>query len=466
MDPIKKTKNPMKLFKIALLFLLGLPTATFAQDEEELLNQMLTGTVENENPVYIPVIGVGMGYLNFYGEVHNKHQNIVSGKPAYKLNVATYIDNQHYYRANFFLIKGNLSGENRSKDDTAKNLNFSTDIMSFGVNFHYDFRNIIKKSNVRPFISLGIEDMQFSSKGDLYYNDNGVMKPYHYWSDGTIRDIDESLQNIAQSHIIQRDNIYETDLRKANRWGLGNYAQSTFAIPIDFGIDFTISDRINLRVGYSLHYTFTDNLDNISSKISNPSVKGNKRNDMFSFTYFTLHWDLFSESRFIEYQKAIADIDGYDYDMLADGDYDGIKDLVDKCPNTPEGVEVDSTGCPLDGDADGVPNYLDKELNTPSREMVDQSGVTINPDDLAARLSMEGLRRKDVDAYLQMRRAQSRTGGRPSKPIPAKFKSVDEDGDGYVSFDELLKAINNYFDFSSDLSTKDLYELQDFFFEQ
>ena len=51
-------------------------------------------------------------------------------------------------------------------------------------------------------------------------------------------------------------------------------------------------------------------------------------------------------------------------------------------------------------------------------------------------------------------------------PLPAKFKSVDLDGDGYISFDELLKAIDDYFDFSSTLSSKEIYELQDFFFEQ
>jgi len=43
-----------------------------------------------------------------------------------------------------------------------------------------------------------------------------------------------------------------------------------------------------------------------------------------------------------------------------DTDNDGVTDLADKCPNTPAGVKVDATGCPLDRDGDGVPDYLDR----------------------------------------------------------------------------------------------------------
>jgi outer membrane protein OmpA-like peptidoglycan-associated protein len=32
-----------------------------------------------------------------------------------------------------------------------------------------------------------------------------------------------------------------------------------------------------------------------------------------------------------------------------DSDHDGVPDTIDKCPNTPAGVQVDATGCPLKG---------------------------------------------------------------------------------------------------------------------
>ncbi|MDB5245723.1 MAG: OmpA/MotB domain protein [Segetibacter sp.] len=43
-----------------------------------------------------------------------------------------------------------------------------------------------------------------------------------------------------------------------------------------------------------------------------------------------------------------------------DTDKDGVPDKRDKCPNTPAGVQVDLTGCPVDTDKDGVADYIDK----------------------------------------------------------------------------------------------------------
>ncbi len=64
-------------------------------------------------------------------------------------------------------------------------------------------------------------------------------------------------------------------------------------------------------------------------------------------------------------------------EVVADSDGDGVNDNLDKCPNTPKGVEVDSDGCPLDSDGDGVPDYLDKCPNTPKGTKVDKNGCPI-----------------------------------------------------------------------------------------
>ena len=50
--------------------------------------------------------------------------------------------------------------------------------------------------------------------------------------------------------------------------------------------------------------------------------------------------------------------------------------------------------------------------------------------------------------------------------VPEKFKSIDANNDGYLSYDEMLKEINKYFDGESKLKTDDVYELNEFFFEQ
>jgi hypothetical protein len=456
-----------KLLLISILFISNYLFLQ-AQDDEAYYDSLLTVSVVNENPVYKPVVGLGLGVMNFYGEVHNNFLNLSLGRPAYKLNVATFLDKKQYFKTNFFLLYGELSGERRDASNPRWNLNFKSDIIDFGINIHYDFKHFIKNSPIRPFVSLGIENVQFNSKTDTaYIAPDGTRRAYYYWTDGTIRNIDESLGNTLPSRIVNRSYNYDADLRSANLYGLGNYSQSAVSIPFDIGVDFSISDRINLRFGYSIHYTFTDLIDNVSWKNKDPEIIGNKLNDMFSYTYFTLHFDLFSDDRIITYRKAFADVENFDYDLYGDEDFDMVPDFMDKCLGTPVGVLVDSiSGCPLDGDGDGVPDYLDKEPGTRAGAMVDENGVEMNPDILAEQYNSEALNRKDVDIFLLMHKAQSKYARKSSVPIPPKFKKVDTDGDSYVSFDELLKSIDDFFDFSSDYTTKDINELQDFFFEQ
>ena len=57
-----------------------------------------------------------------------------------------------------------------------------------------------------------------------------------------------------------------------------------------------------------------------------------------------------------------------------DSDKDGVVDMADNCPNTAEGVAVDSVGCPLDADKDGIPDGQDKCPSTPAGAAVDSTG--------------------------------------------------------------------------------------------
>jgi OOP family OmpA-OmpF porin len=67
---------------------------------------------------------------------------------------------------------------------------------------------------------------------------------------------------------------------------------------------------------------------------------------------------------------------------IVDTDGDGVTDDLDKCPDTPAGTAVDSSGCPLpmDDDGDGVTNDIDKCPGTPAGAKVDASGCEIDSD--------------------------------------------------------------------------------------
>ncbi len=63
-----------------------------------------------------------------------------------------------------------------------------------------------------------------------------------------------------------------------------------------------------------------------------------------------------------------------------DADGDGVPDRLDRCPDTPRGVEVDGKGCPLDDDGDGVPNASDRCPGTPRGVEVDEHGCPVDSD--------------------------------------------------------------------------------------
>jgi hypothetical protein len=443
---------------------------TGVKGQEDELDRLLNEEVENINPVYKPVIGFGVGVLNYFGDIKNNYYSPSIGTLGYKVNISTFIDNNHYYKADFFFTGGNLTGNERSYADTMGNFNFRTSIYNFGFDINYDFDHLYKKKTKRlhPFISLGLSTTLFKSKTDSFgsYFDSETQakvtgQRYFYWNDGTIRNLPQSPENVSTSVIMERDFTYETNLRETD-WGLGKYPQYAFVIPFDFGFDFQLSERLMLRIGNSICYTFTDNLDHVSHK-NTSGIIGNKMNDIYNFTYVTFHFDLFSSPKMLKVERLFREVE-FDPTFFDDEDLDGVFDGWDNCPGTPHGAVVDSFGCPVDSDKDGIPDYADKELNTRPGAYVNNEGVEITESDLAALLDKSmAANRNEVNLYLNQGTAAKRTG---NVPIPDKFKSVDTDKDGYISFDEMLKEIDKFFDFQSSLKAEEIYELNSFFFSQ
>ena len=442
---------------VSILLIAG--QSLLAQEDE--FDSLLIREIVVENPVYKPVIGISTGILNFNGDVSNSFPTPLIGNYALQVKVSSYIDSKRNFIANFSLLTGALTGNERSSDDLTRNLNFRSSIITFGISLEYNFGHLIKrnKPTFMPFVSLGFENVSFSSKGDLF-DGNGL--EYNYWSDGSIRSIAEANKNQMPGTLLYRDWNYETDLRGLDPWGLGNYSQNAFAIPIDLGLDFLLANRIKLRFGYSHHFTTTDLIDNVSWQ--GDGVVGDDQNDAYSFTYITLHLDLFSEPKVITEELMFAELGDFDYTMFEDMDGDGVYDGSDICPETPLDVMVDTSGCPLDGDNDGVPDYLDQEMDSDKGAIVNDQGVTLTEEQLMALLSMgDAVPREDLDLYF---RAQQESQRMSLESMPEKFKSLDLDGDNYLSFDELLASIDDFFDFSSDLEVDEVYLVINFFFLQ
>ena len=443
-------------FVVAAIMLTGRITA-----QEIDFDSLLIREIEVENPTYMPVIGFGAGTTHFFGEIRNSFPTPLSSQYGLKVNVSTPpFDRKRTFLVNFYLMLGEVTGNERSITNLERNLNFSSSLTAFGINLEYNFGHFFKKQDriLTPFLSVGFAPFLFSAKGDLSVDGN----PYYYWSDGTLRDMGENSRNVVLNEILMRDWDYETDLREADLYGLGNYSQFSFALPFDFGVDFNVTDRVKMRFGTSFHMTFTDNIDNVSWE--GAGITGNKGNDNFALTYMSLHLDLFSEPKVITEELLFAELEDFDYLMLEDEDGDGVLDVADECLGTPSGVDVDTSGCPYDDDEDGIPDYLDDEKDSRHRALVDDRGVELSEDELIALLGpRESVPRREVDLYFSPQEQRRRM---TLDEMPEKFHVLDTDGDRYLNFDELLLAINDFFDFKSFMETDEVYDVINFFFAQ
>ena len=399
--------------------------------------------------------------MNFYGDVSNDFINPMIGNYTFRLNISTFLDKKRNFLGNFAFYTGALTGNERSFQNPKRNLNFRSEIISFGINGEYNFGHIFKREEavIRPFISAGMEVLAFNSKGDLLDAEGRL---YYYWSDGSIRDIDEINKNTLSNNVLTRDWNFETDLREQDLYSLGNYNRTTFAFPVDIGLDFRINSRVKMRLGVSGHFTLTDFIDNVSWQ--GEVITGNPKNDHFTFTYLTMHLDLFSDPTVRVEELMFAELDEFDYTMFEDEDRDGVIDASDDCPHTPAGVDVDTLGCPYDNDNDGVPDFIDREDGTLSGAFVDEYGVTMSEDEVIALLDFsEAVERKDLALYYTVLEAGRRMA---FAELPEKFHPMDANTDAYLGFDELLKAIDDFFDYRSELNTDEVYRMINFFFAQ
>ncbi len=312
-----------------------------------------------------PIIGLGAGSLSFYGEINTRSfiQNPSVGRIGYDFSLSQKINS--FLQFNFYALYGKL-GVAEDQDAPVRNANFQSTIFLGGINLQYNFDQFLPKKRIaEPFILTGIEGFNFNSKTDLY-DQNGSL--YYYWSDGSIKNMPQNSTNAANAVNLVRSYNYSTDLRQADLYGFGKYPLSSGAIPLGIGVNFHLSERVDLNFYTTMHFTFTDYIDGLGG------VK-----DKFMMTGFSLHWDLLGPKRPVD----TLDVHWYDaVDFAAldgtDSDGDGVRDTADKCPGTPPGAIVDIHGCPTDRDGDGVPDYLDKEPDSKPGAIVDQFGVALS----------------------------------------------------------------------------------------
>jgi OOP family OmpA-OmpF porin len=144
-------------------------------------------------------------------------------------------------------------------------------------------------------------------------------------------------------------------------------------IPFGGGLKYRISDRIFLHGEYSLHTTSEDMIDGRLVNLS--------ENDYYTYVNLGVNYIFGKQEKAIEWVNPLSTIynDLYEVkdkvDMMSgDKDKDGVADMFDREPATPEGAKVYGDGTSVDADGDGVPDAMDSDPFSSKGARVDASG--------------------------------------------------------------------------------------------
>lgn len=191
-------------------------------------------------------IGVSLGVINYLGDLAWKNKIPVLGEmnpAAFRPAVG------FYYRNNFTnftsfkvsLMGGQIMGDDSQTNDDPhrinRNLHFRSIVIDAAAMLEWNiapYRIGDKKKFLTPFLGIGIAGFYFNPQAEL--NGRWVdLQPYGTEGQGIIE-------------------------------GTKKYSLMQFAVPISFGVKANITKKLALTLEYQHRHTFTDYLDDVSSR--------------------------------------------------------------------------------------------------------------------------------------------------------------------------------------------------------
>lgn len=145
-----------------------------------------------------------------------------------------------------------------------------------------------------------------------------------------------------------------------------NLSDRSLFFQLGAGVQYKINNRFDLELRGMYFLSGDEEFD--ASGNPDPGVETladfeEGRDDNMLTLSLGLHYKLGKHKdhlRWVDPLKNMVSISGPSNEPCVDSDNDGVCDAQDKCPDTPEGMKVDGSGCPLDSDNDGVPDTIDQ----------------------------------------------------------------------------------------------------------
>ena len=282
-----------------------------------LFSQHVPNTEKNKIPLS-PRFIFGSNFYNYQGGISGSESNLISGDIGYQTGLKLHF-NQNSAISFLFTSPASFFEQEFDQNTGLLISEFRSEFSTIGLNYSY---NVKSKSLINPFLNFGIQSINFKT-----------LNP-------------------------------ENSLQYSEK-------ESGLVIPVGAGLSLKMSERMSLDASVNFVLSQVD-IDKTSEEL----------NDNYAVFNLSVSYDLFtpkpSELDYLK-EKYYSDVNFDKLDM-SDQDGDLVLDINDLCPETPTGVKVDESGCPLDSDNDGIADYLDKEKDTKSGAIVDEKGVTLKED--------------------------------------------------------------------------------------
>jgi hypothetical protein len=158
-----------------------------------------------------------------------------------------------------------------------RGLNFRNDLFGTMVNFTYThyknrFQPLYRQKFCYYFLA-GIGVFYGEPKADLFRGGVNPGNRYYYWTDGTIHTVDQYSKR--QGEIIEKDGIYETNLRDWKTEGEASNAEGRHAkayrnvnvgFPTGFGVRYGLNKDLTISAEFDYYFFLTDYLDDASGR--------------------------------------------------------------------------------------------------------------------------------------------------------------------------------------------------------
>ncbi|MDB5203503.1 MAG: hypothetical protein JWQ27_2912 [Ferruginibacter sp.] len=178
-----------------------------------------------------------LGAANYQGDLQTKRVTLQGAKPAVGLGLSYDISNHFIARTafSFMQVTGDDKRNTTKQGNTARNLNFKTNILEGQLGVEYNILDLTNHS-LTPYVFAGVAVFHYD--------------PFTFDSAGT-KVFLQPLGTEGQGLSLYPD-------RKL-------YKKTDFAIPFGGGLKLALSDRLQVGVELGLRKLFTDYLDDVST---------------------------------------------------------------------------------------------------------------------------------------------------------------------------------------------------------